>query len=52
MLFFLPCTRLLAQLATTLQMNNYPSLGNEKDIDKFKCFISAINILEYRKKNL
>lgn len=31
-------------------MSNYPSLGNEKEIDKLKCYVSPINILEYRKK--
>lgn len=50
MFFFLPCTRLHAQLASNLQMSNYASLGNEKGIGKFKCYISAINIFEYRKK--
>lgn len=39
-----------AQLASDLQMSNYLSLGNEKEIDKFKCYISVINISEYRKK--
>jgi len=33
-------------------MINYPSLGNEKETGKFKCYISASNGLDNRKKDL